>query len=203
MPDESTSVGVSNAPPDIGIMGNQVTIQHAGFSERPQDEKITEQHLVHNMVRFRERPLDFLREVSLYLSGTGWRAYDDVIGQPIFYPGYSDHIKSVILQNPLLQNVVRDLAERRIAVEEKEGLLALRKGTIEERAEGRRREIEGNLHQVVDTMMDNMICKMNHKRFIRGAYYLTTRLLTRAYHHGKLYFGHRFHFPVERRWAEI
>ena len=180
-----------NAPPDIGIVGNKVTIEHAGVRgghpelQRQQDENNTEQHLVHNMVRFRERPLDFLREVSLYLSGSGWRAYDQPIGQPIFYPSYSDNVKSVILRNPLLQNKVRELAEKRIKVEEKEGQLALRKGSIHERRESRRKEIEGNLHQVIDTMMDNMICKMNHKRFIRGAYYLTTQLLTRAYHHGR------------------
>ena len=189
MPEKPPVGDPNNTPPDIGIVGNKVTIEHAGFTggrpeHRPQDEEITERHLVHNMVRFRERPLDFLREVSLYLSGTGWRAYDNVIGQPIFYPSYSDHVKSVILENPLLREKIRELAERRIDVEEKEGLLALRKGSRIERREGRRNEIEGNLQQVIDTMMDNMICKMNHKRFIRGAYYLTTQLLTRAYHLG-------------------
>ncbi|KJF60279.1 acyltransferase [Coccidioides immitis RS] len=33
-------------------------------------------------------------------------------------------------------------------------------------------------------MIDNMICKMESKTFIRGAYYLCTQLLTRAYHQG-------------------
>jgi hypothetical protein len=54
------------------------------------DEKITERNLVRHMVRFRENPFDFLREVSLYMSGTGWRAYDEPIGQPIFYSGFSE-----------------------------------------------------------------------------------------------------------------
>lgn len=172
--------------PDLEIVGNKITIQHAGFTgpEHPQDGAITEQHLVRNMVRFRERPLDFLREVSLYLSGSGWRAYDNVIGQPVFYPGYSDRIRDKILKNPILQNKVRELAEARLKVEEEEGLLELKPGPLDKKREGRRKEIEGNLHQALNTMLDNMICKMDSKRFIRGAYYLTTQLLTRAYHHG-------------------
>jgi hypothetical protein len=32
--------------------------------------------------------------------------------------------------------------------------------------------------------VDNMICKMENKTFIRGAYYFATQLLTRAYHQG-------------------
>lgn len=192
MPSEKTPPVNGNGngtAPDLEIVGNKVTIHPAGFTEAPEryrDDKNTERHLVRNMVRFRERPLDFLREVSLYLSGTGWRAYDDVIGQPVFYPGYSDKIKSSILANPILRNKVEDLAETRLAVEETEGLLELKSGPLEKRRENRRKEIEGNLHQVVDTMMDNMICKMDSKRFIRGAYYITTQLLTRAYRHGML-----------------
>lgn len=188
MPSEKVSMDDTSEAPDLEIVGNKITIQHAGFTgpEHPQDGAITEQHLVRNMVRFRERPLDFLREVSLYLSGSGWRAYDNVIGQPVFYPGYSDRVRDKILKNPLLQNKVRELAEARLKVEEEEGLLELKPGSLDKKREGRRKEIEGNLHQVLNTMLDNMICKMDSKRFIRGAYYLTTQLLTRAYHHGEL-----------------
>ena len=180
-------MGDNGVAPDLQIVGNKVTIQRAGFTgpEHPQDGATTEQHLVRNMVRFRERPLDFLREVSLYMSGTGWRAYNDVIGQPVFYPGYSDRIKDAILRNPLLRSKVTELAEARLKVEEKEGLLELQQGTLDEKKENRRKEVEGNLNQVLDTMLDNMICKMDSNRFIRGAYYLTTQLLTRAYHHGE------------------
>lgn len=194
----------SSAAPDLEIVGNQVTIQHAGFTGGPEqhdeeDGAITERHLVRNMARFRERPLDFLREVSLYMSGTGWRAYEDVVGQPIYYPGYSERVKSLMLKNPILRNRVKELAEARLAVEEEEGLLELKTGSLEKKREKRRKEIEGNLHQVVDTMMDNMICKMDSKRFIRGAYYLATQLLTRAYHHGELFcllYGYTIHVLI-------
>ncbi|KAF4230727.1 hypothetical protein CNMCM6457_005808 [Aspergillus fumigatiaffinis] len=178
---------VEKAPmeaPDLEIVGDKVTIHPSGYTGGPQDGPITERNLVSHMARFRENPFDFLREVSLYMSGTGWRAYNDVIGQPIFYPGFSERIKSSILASPILQAKVKELAEMRLAVEEKEGLLQISQGPVSKRKKQRRAEIESNLKEVVDTMMDNMICKMESKTFIRGAYYLCTQLLTRAYHQG-------------------
>lgn len=179
---------VEKAPmeaPDLEIFGDKVTIHPSGYTGGPQDGPITERNLVSHMARFRENPFDFLREVSLYMSGTGWRAYNDVIGQPIFYPGFSERIKSSILASPILQAKVKELAEMRLAVEEKEGLLQMGQGPVSKKKKQRRAEIESNLKEVVDTMMDNMICKMESKTFIRGAYYLCTQLLTRAYHQGK------------------
>lgn len=186
MPSEKPLNNGQSAP-DLEIVGDRVTIHPSGFTggPRPQDAPITERNLVSHMARFRANPIDFLREVSLYMSGTGWRAYDDIIGQPIFYNGFSDKIKSLILASPLLQDKIKELAQARLDVEEKEGLLNVKEGTFDQKKKKRQNEIESNLKDVVDTMMDNMICKMDSKRFIRGAYYLCTQLLTRAYHQGK------------------
>lgn len=183
----------SQAAPDLEIVGNQVTIQPSGVTggAESQDDGITERNLVRHMARFRENPIDFLREISLFVSGTGWRAYENVIGQPVFYPGFSERIKGLILSSPLLQNKVRELAEARLKVEESEGRLA-----TESAKSRRRKELEGNLNDVVDTMIDNMICKMESNNFIRGAYYICTQLLTRTYHQGEdalwdqAHFGH-------------
>ncbi|GLA25174.1 acyltransferase [Aspergillus phoenicis ATCC 13157] len=184
MPSDKSPVG--DSAPDLEIVGNKVTIHPSGVTGglEPQDEQITERNLVRHMARFRENPFDFLREVSLYMSGTGWRAYDDVIGQPIFYSGFTDRMKSQILASPLLQGKVKELADARLAVEEKDGLLDVKPGPLEQKRIHRRNEIQSNLKEVVDSMLDNMICKMESKRFIRGAYYLCTQLLTRAYHQG-------------------
>ncbi|PKY03720.1 putative acyltransferase [Aspergillus campestris IBT 28561] len=180
---------MGQSAPDLEIVGDKLTIHPSavtgGHEEKePQDGQITERNLVHHMARFRENPFHFLREVSLHMSGTGWRAYDDVIGQPIFYSGFSERMKSLILDSPLLQNKVKELAEVRLGVEDKEGLLSVQPGPPEKRRAHRRSEIERNLNEVVDSMLDNMICKMESKRFIRGAYYLCTQLLTRAYDQG-------------------
>ncbi|RAH68011.1 lysophospholipid acyltransferase family protein [Aspergillus aculeatinus CBS 121060] len=186
MPSDTTPP-VGESAPDLEIVGNKLTIHPSGVTggPEPQDDQITERNLVRHMARFRENPFDFLREVSLYMSGTGWRAYDQVIGQPIFYPGFSERMKSRILASPLLQGKVKELAELRLAVEVQEGLLDVVPGPSRDAKKvHRRNEIETHLKEVVDSMLENMICKMESRRFIRGAYYVATQLLTRAYHQG-------------------
>lgn len=178
------TVEAGHTAPDLEIVGDQVTIQPSGFTGGS-DDAITERNLVQHMARFRENPFDFLREVSLFVSGTGWRAYESVIGQPVYYPGFSERMKGLITANPLLQDKIRNLAEARLQVEEKEGLLGGTQETMRRAKHRRKAEIESNLHDVVDTMMDGMICKMESNTFIRGAYYLATQLLTRAYHQGE------------------
>ena len=170
----------SASAPDISILGDEVTLHPSGYTESPsrQDED-TSRTLIDQMARFRESPFDFLREVSLHVSGTGWRAYDNVVGQPVFYRGFSEEMKAKVLKNPMLRGKISQLAQQRIQVEEKDGLLS-QDGS----AERRREEIEASLFEVSDNMVEAMICKMESKRFLRGAYYLTTNLLTRAYHQG-------------------
>lgn len=133
---------------------------------------------------FRESPLDFLREVSRHVSGTGWRAYDEVIGQPIYYPGFSENMKNAVMATPMLKRKIKELAERRVVGEEEQGLLGDGIDTVHRR-EKRREEIETSLKKVAWDWTDAMICKFESKRFIRGAYYLCTQLLTRAYHQGQ------------------
>ncbi|KAI4214835.1 MAG: hypothetical protein LQ351_002548 [Letrouitia transgressa] len=170
--------------PDLDILGDQITIHPSGFVEPPQkQDEDQERNLVEHMARFRESPLDFLREVSLHVSGTGWRAYDDVIGQPIFYPGFTENMKAMVLRTPMLRKRIEQLADQRAEVEEKQGLF----GDGLERARKKKRrkeEIQKSLQDVAADLTDGMICKFESKRFIRGAYYLCTQLLTRAYHQG-------------------
>ncbi|OKL58217.1 hypothetical protein UA08_06529 [Talaromyces atroroseus] len=186
MPSKKDRVDAGQAAPDLEIVGSQVTLHPTGFTGGydSQDGAITERNLVRHMARFRENPFDFLREVSLFVSGTGWRAYDSVIGQPVYYPGYSDNIKRLIVRSPLLQSKMRDLAEARLQVEQSEGLFDGTPDAVKKAMSRRKSEIELSLRDVVETMMDSMICKMDSNAFIRGAYYITTQLLTRAYHQG-------------------
>jgi len=123
----------------------------------------------------------FLREVSLHVSGTGWRAYDDFIGQPIFYSGFSEQMISSVLATPILQSRIQSLASKRLAIEEQQGVFR----DDESRKGQRRQEIEQSLQELCEKWTGDMICKMESKSFIRGAYYLCTQLLTRAYHQGE------------------
>lgn len=165
--------------PDLSITADdEVHLHTAGYAES------SEREVINSMARFRSSPIDFIREVSLHVSGTGWRSYDDIVGQPIFYNGFSENMKSMVLSNPMLVGKVRELADKRVDVEAKEGLLSGDGVGNNDRKRRRRTQIEESLMEVAETLTDNMICKMESKRFIRGAYYLATQLLTRAYHQG-------------------
>ena len=178
------SSSASASAPDLDILGDQITIHRSGYVKPPSPQDGTpEQNLVEHMARFRESPLDFLREVSLHVSGAGWRAYDNPIGQPIYYTGFTEHMKAMVLRTPMLRRRIEDLATKRAEVEEEEGLL----GEAEERVRKflqRKEDIRMSLQEVATDLTDRMIFKPESKRFIRGAYYICTQLLTRAYHQG-------------------
>jgi len=131
----------------------------------------------------------FLREVSLHVSGTGWRAYDNFIGQPIFYNGFSESMTQAVLATPILQKRITELAEKRVAVEEKEGLLNKDDPLYAGKRTQRKMVIEQSLQELSEKWTGEMICKMESKPFIRGAYYMCTQLLTRAYHQGMFTIG--------------
>ena len=183
MPTPKTESSSASAP-DLDILGDQVVIHPTGYVEPPpcQDEG-HERNLVEHMARFRESPLDFLREVSLHVSGIGWRAYDEVLGQPIFYSGFSENMRAAVMRTPMLRRRIEDLAQQRVEVEERSGLLGDEQDRFGTKFR-RKTEIEASLQEVALELTDGMICKMESKRFIRGAYYLCTQLLTRAYHQG-------------------
>jgi len=93
-------------------------------------------------------------------------------------------MKNMVLSAPLLQQRISRLAEHRVAVEEREGMLPKDSKDYGAKRSERLNEIEAGLQQLADKWTDDMICKMESKTFIRGAYYLATQLLTRAYHQG-------------------
>ncbi|KAH4050278.1 hypothetical protein HBI25_081850 [Parastagonospora nodorum] len=182
--EHSATPSPAEQAPDLSITADdRVYLHTAGYEESP------ERGLIQSMARFRSSPLDFIREVSMHFSGTGWRSFDNHIGQPEFYSGFSEDMKARVLSSPMLVAKVRELAAKRVEVEAKEGLLGedVQKGSDvagEDQKRKRREEIEEQLMEVSDSWTDNMICKMESKRFIRGAYWFASQLLTRAYHQG-------------------
>lgn len=151
-----------------------------------QEPASSEQNIMKNMARFRSNPLVFFQEVAVYARGRGWRSYDNdkVVGQPVFYSGYTDMIKTATMRSTMLQRRLADMTEARLQIEEKEGLLdKTSKDYLLDRLH-RRAEIEASLIQITNNMLDRMVCKMESKATIRTAYYVCTNLLTRAYHQG-------------------
>ncbi|QSZ34356.1 hypothetical protein DSL72_005947 [Monilinia vaccinii-corymbosi] len=186
MADNRSSSPPRTSAPDLDILGDQVTLHPSGYiepPERPHDGE-KERNLVEHMARFRSSPLEFLREVSLHVSGTGWRAYDHFIGQPIFYPGFSENMTAAVLSTPILQKRISELAEKRLEVEEQEGLLNKDDPSYHSKRSQRKFALEQSLQELSEKLTSDMICKMESRPFIRGAYYLCSQLLTRAYHQG-------------------
>src|SRR5690606_38075346 len=72
---------------------------------------------------FRDDPFSFLRNVSLHYTGSGWRAYEKPIGQPIFYKGFTENMKGNVLRAEALGRKIDELAERRVKKEREMGLL--------------------------------------------------------------------------------
>lgn len=173
--------------PDLEILGNQVILHPSGYIEPPErpEEDGKERILLENATRFRTNPLEFLREVSLHMAGTGWRAYDKIIGQPVFYQGFSENMIAAVLSTPILRNRISELAEKRVQKEEEDGLLNKNDPLYAAKRAQRKGSIEQSLQDLAEKWTDNMICKMESRTFIRGAYYLCSQLLTRAYHQGK------------------
>jgi hypothetical protein len=179
----ASSLSAAEQAPDLSITADdRVHLHAAGYNE-------SEREVISSMARFRSKPLDFIREVSMHFSGSGWRSFDDHIGQPEFYAGFSEDMKARVLGSPMLVAKVRELASKRVEVEAEEGQLGedAQSGAgvgEKDRKLKRRVQIEESLMEVCDTWTDKMICKMESKTFIRGAYYLATQILTRAYHQG-------------------
>ncbi|KAI2641244.1 acyltransferase-domain-containing protein [Xylaria nigripes] len=172
-----------DSAPDLQILGDQITLRPRSYVETRRNDDY-EEALMKNMARFRSEPLQFLREVSLYVSGTGWRAYDNVIGRPIYYSGFSEQMRNAVVCAPLLQSHISQLADKRLQVEENEGWLKKDDKNYDTKRAHRRAVIVSGIRDLAEKMTDDMICKFESKTFIRGAYYLVTQLLTRAYHQG-------------------
>lgn len=172
---------------DIGRqdnMSNDIPTERSSFASHAKEQSLLEPY-----ARFRGEPLSALQELCLHFWGEGWRSYDKIVGQEIFYPGFSENMKSMVMRQETLKKQILVLANKRVEVELHDGLLGalgVEGENVEHksRREARRREIEDQLRQVAEAWIDKMICKMDSRYFIRGAYYITTQLLTRAYHQG-------------------
>lgn len=171
----------STSAPDLEILGDKVELHPRGYIEQDGHK---ERVLMEQTAKFRSSPLEFLRDVSLHVSGTGWRAYDNPIGQPIYYPGFEEQMTASVMSTPILQKRIDELADKRVAVEEKEGLLRREDPLYLTKRSQRKHVVVQQLQELSEKLTGEMICKMESKPFIRGAYYMATQLLTRAYHQG-------------------
>lgn len=184
-PAAPAAVATDHAPPDLSLQGDMLTLHPPSvFASSPEDHELLEPYS-----RFRQEPINALSELGQHISGTGWRSYDRIVGREIFYPGFSENMKSMVMQQQKLRSKIGELAAKRVEAEMLEGRLGPMglEGEQEQwkgNRDDRRKELEEQLSSVAEEWTDSMICKMDSRYFIRGAYYLATQLLTRAYHQG-------------------
>ncbi|PHH54823.1 Glycerol-3-phosphate acyltransferase [Ceratocystis fimbriata CBS 114723] len=195
-PTEPAEPDVPTAP-DLKIGGSEITLQPTGYvppaTKRHQDKKNSpagsldsekEEALLHTS-SFRSDPFRFLREISLHVSGSGWRGYDNFIGQLILYPGFTDHIKEKVLSAKLLRDRIAELSNNRLVKEDTEGCFGTPGTKKHARLRARRQaDIISGLEDVADKMIENMMVKFESKAFLRGGAYLATQLTLSAYHQG-------------------
>lgn len=172
---------MANHRSDIALLSDNIPILTTDSS--------TEEELLEPYAKFRSSPVPAFQELGLHILGKAWRSYDNVIGPEIFYPGFSEHMKGMVMKQPMLQSKISELAKKRVEVEIHEDALGPKgldgeRAEVKERRAKRRATIEAQLREVADEWTEGMICKMESRPFIRGAYYLCTQLLTRAYHQG-------------------
>jgi len=175
------------ALPDISISGSSLSLlpglepasSPSSSSSTTSQCPANEEPLLEHGPRFRTSPVEFLRKFSLFVSGTEWRSYNAYVGRRIFYSGFDEEMKNAVMASPLLQAKVSELAKKRVLVEEQEGSLH------EPDATSRRKEELGRqIEEVATKMIDEMICKMDSKAFVRWSFYFTTQLMTRTYDQG-------------------
>ncbi|KAL5601396.1 uncharacterized protein BROUX77_005645 [Berkeleyomyces rouxiae] len=179
--------------PDLQIRGSDITLQPTGYvPPASQPDRKTgatldsekEEALLHTP-SFRSDPFRFLREISLHVSGSGWRGYDNFIGQPILYRGFVDHVKSKVLSAQLLRDRIEDLTNDRLGKEDAQGCFGPPGTEAHARLKAKRRaDIVSGLEDVADKIVDNMMVKYESKTFLRGGAYLATQLTLSAYHQG-------------------
>jgi 1-acyl-sn-glycerol-3-phosphate acyltransferase len=184
-PAAPVAVSTDPYPADLSLQGDTLSIHPPSvFASSPEEHELLEPYS-----RFRQEPINALAELGQHISGTGWRSYDKIIGREIFYPGFSERMKGMVMQQQKLRGKIGELAAKRVEAEMLEGRLGPMglDGEQEQwrvKRDERRRELEGQLSSVAEQWTDGMICKMDSRYFIRGAYYFATQLLTRAYHQG-------------------
>ncbi|GAA5971080.1 hypothetical protein JCM11641_004135 [Rhodosporidiobolus odoratus] len=125
--------------------------------------------------RLRSDPIEFSKQLSLWVRGSGWRAYSDYIGGRSFYEGYSGECVRAIRSSRSVSSRIQQLTEARLkAFDLPEGDLRQQK----------RAEVEGELRKKAKKLSDGLVAKMNDVRFLRFFGAAVNNILVRLYHQG-------------------
>ncbi|ORX51323.1 acyltransferase-domain-containing protein, partial [Hesseltinella vesiculosa] len=149
--------------------------------------------------RIREDPVAFMLNVGLYYQGTGWRGYNDYVGNKVYYPEFSSKMKAMVLGSKQVQDVIDLLAERQAKrLQEAQDAKKVSKLSDKEKGKLHRRQqraLRRELQAVAKGIADKCVAKMDDIRFIRFFAFLINNVLVRLYHQG-------IHIK-ESEWVEL
>lgn len=158
----------------MGPEEGDIDVDLLGRNRAEKEDELQTNNLVHEFKRFREDPLEFLKTLARHVQSSSWRAYDDYVGQDLYYPGFSDEMHEKTMASPTIRNCISRLAERAIEHEKK----------WSNPSPSRRGEIESNLTSIADKMVDDMICLFQRKGTLKFMYYSVAQMFSRTYHQG-------------------
>ncbi|GAA5925860.1 hypothetical protein JCM10213_007305 [Rhodosporidiobolus nylandii] len=153
-------------------LATQVRVAAKKQRERGNGQKnVVEGHAGH----LRNDPIEFSKQLSLWVSGTGWRSYNEYIGGRVFYEGYSEDCIRHILTSRQVTSRVRHLTEKRLDE------LDLPEGPARDQM---RAQIEEELLKRTRKMANGLVAKMDSVCFLRFFGAMVNNLLVRLYRQG-------------------
>lgn len=174
----STLIGATDVTP--AFIGLQKVPRKKSKDE--QADEVLKQHndvsrnlVRHHPGRIREDPLSFLVQMGAYYRGTGWRSYEDYIGQRILYPGYSDQMRHAIIKSAQVQSKIKELAAAQATAQGQNSHIDIAK---------RQRELEQQLLDVTDAMTKKMVARMDSMQTLKFVAFAVNNVLVRMYHQG-------------------
>ncbi|TPX34175.1 glycerol-3-phosphate 1-O-acyltransferase [Synchytrium microbalum] len=129
--------------------------------------------------RFRKNPLSFMVKLTAssarFYEGTDWRSYDKYIGSKIFYPQYTQNIKTELLAAPTIRAMSDSMARKNFLAQSEEA----------RKKKGKRLEdLQAAQWKYVNKIVDNMTAQMESKSLIRFMAFIMNNLVVRLYNQG-------------------
>lgn len=134
-------------------------------------------NIVHDMTRFREHPMGFLKTLLDHVRGSKWRAYDNYVGQELYIPGLTEFMKQTTMANEGLRQKIVQLAELQLANESADF-------STEEDKLRRKEELQSWLESQAEALVDEMTVSYDYKAVLRFMYYTVAQIFHRTYHQG-------------------
>ncbi|GAA6042860.1 hypothetical protein JCM8097_007194 [Rhodosporidiobolus ruineniae] len=132
---------------------------------------VVEGHQAH----LRQDPIEFSKQLSLWVSGSGWRSYQDYIGARVFYEGYSDECMCGIMASPQVNAQIQRETDARLAALSHPATADMQK---------KRRQVESEVRKEARKVATGLVAKMDSIRFLRVFALVVHNALIRMYDQG-------------------